>query len=360
MDYVGVKRFDANGKLVGEFRIVGLFTSTAYTALDRARSPICAARSTRCSTRAGFDPDGHSGKALVNVLETYPRDELFQIDEDTLYRLRARDPAARRAAARARAAAARPLRPLRLGARLRAARPLRQRRAQGDRRLSRRAPTTATSAPSIRSSRKARWCACISSSAAAEGDDARSRPRRRSKPRSTAIVRTWTDGLGDALAAAHEPAKARALFERYREAFSEGYREAYSPPTRGRRHPRDRGPVADAPARRRLPSPRRATTAATASASRSGATAGRSRCRSACRCWRTWASGSSTSAPIEIAAGRPDEPDVWFHDMMLERADGGAVDLDGAQAGARSLLPRGDDRRRRERRLQRARCWPPG
>ena len=36
-------------------------------------------------TRAGFDPDGHSGKALVNVLENYPRDELFQIDEDTLY-----------------------------------------------------------------------------------------------------------------------------------------------------------------------------------------------------------------------------------------------------------------------------------
>ena len=36
-------------------------------------------------TRAGFDPQTHSGKALVNVLETYPRDELFQIDEDTLY-----------------------------------------------------------------------------------------------------------------------------------------------------------------------------------------------------------------------------------------------------------------------------------
>src|SRR5207247_4112509 len=32
------------------------------------------------------DPEGHSGKALVNVLETYSRDELFQIDEDTLYR----------------------------------------------------------------------------------------------------------------------------------------------------------------------------------------------------------------------------------------------------------------------------------
>src|SRR5262249_27242933 len=35
--------------------------------------------------RAGFDPSGHSGKALANVLEQYPRDELFQIDEDTLY-----------------------------------------------------------------------------------------------------------------------------------------------------------------------------------------------------------------------------------------------------------------------------------
>src|SRR5260370_41283478 len=36
--------------------------------------------------RAGFNPDGHSGKALANVLETYPRDELFQLDGDTLYR----------------------------------------------------------------------------------------------------------------------------------------------------------------------------------------------------------------------------------------------------------------------------------
>src|SRR5258708_27392254 len=36
-------------------------------------------------TRAGFDPSGHSGKALANVLESYPRDELFQIDDDTLY-----------------------------------------------------------------------------------------------------------------------------------------------------------------------------------------------------------------------------------------------------------------------------------
>ncbi len=84
MDYVGVKRFDADGKLVGEFRIVGLFTSTAYTRSTRS-IPYLRRKVDAVVTRAGFDPDGHSGKALVNVLETYPRDELFQIDEDTLY-----------------------------------------------------------------------------------------------------------------------------------------------------------------------------------------------------------------------------------------------------------------------------------
>ena len=105
--------------------------------------------------RAGFDPASHSGKALVNVLETYPRDELFQIDEDTLYRVRAGDPAARRAPARARAGAARPLRPLRLGARLRAARALRLPGARADRRLSRRGLQGPRQRLSIRTSRKA-------------------------------------------------------------------------------------------------------------------------------------------------------------------------------------------------------------
>ena len=56
--------------------------------LTRARSapfPICGARSTASSSAPASDPNSHSGKALVNVLENYPRDELFQIDEDTLY-----------------------------------------------------------------------------------------------------------------------------------------------------------------------------------------------------------------------------------------------------------------------------------
>ena len=84
MDYVGVKRFDADGKLVGEFRIIGLFTSTAYTRSTRT-IPYLRRKVDAVVRRAGFDPDGHSGKALVNVLENYPRDELFQLDDDTLY-----------------------------------------------------------------------------------------------------------------------------------------------------------------------------------------------------------------------------------------------------------------------------------
>ncbi len=84
MDWIGVKRFDREGDVLGEFRIVGLFTSTAYTRSTRS-IPYLRRKVDAVVKRAGFDPDGHSGKALVNVLESYPRDELFQIGEDTLY-----------------------------------------------------------------------------------------------------------------------------------------------------------------------------------------------------------------------------------------------------------------------------------
>ncbi|HXL64151.1 MAG TPA: NAD-glutamate dehydrogenase, partial [Xanthobacteraceae bacterium] len=84
LDYIGVKRFDPDGNLVGESALCGLFTSTAYTRAARA-IPYLRHKLDDVISRAGFDPSSHSGKALVNVLENYPRDELFQIDEDTLY-----------------------------------------------------------------------------------------------------------------------------------------------------------------------------------------------------------------------------------------------------------------------------------
>ncbi|HEV7251917.1 MAG TPA: NAD-glutamate dehydrogenase [Mesorhizobium sp.] len=85
LDYVGVKTFNAEGRLAGELRFVGLFTSTAYTR-SVFKIPFLRAKADSVLRQSGFDPADHSGKALVNVLESYPRDELFQVDAPTLAR----------------------------------------------------------------------------------------------------------------------------------------------------------------------------------------------------------------------------------------------------------------------------------
>ncbi|HMA71189.1 MAG TPA: NAD-glutamate dehydrogenase [Xanthobacteraceae bacterium] len=85
MDYVVVKHYDRDGKLTGGLQIVGLFTSTAYVRSTRS-IPYLRSKVANVMARSGLDDTSHSGKALINLLETYPRDELFQIDEDTLLR----------------------------------------------------------------------------------------------------------------------------------------------------------------------------------------------------------------------------------------------------------------------------------
>ncbi|WP_019170822.1 NAD-glutamate dehydrogenase [Pseudaminobacter salicylatoxidans] len=83
LDYIGVKTYDRNGKLSGELRIVGLFTSTAYTR-SVLKIPYLRSKAQAVIEASGFDPADHSGKALINVLESYPRDELFQTSIPTL------------------------------------------------------------------------------------------------------------------------------------------------------------------------------------------------------------------------------------------------------------------------------------
>ncbi|MFN7169568.1 MAG: NAD-glutamate dehydrogenase, partial [Pannonibacter sp.] len=83
MDYVGTKLFDENGTMVGELRVVGLFASTAYNE-PTGKIPFLRRKVASVLAKAGLDPDGHSGRALTNVMETFPRDELFQIDQETL------------------------------------------------------------------------------------------------------------------------------------------------------------------------------------------------------------------------------------------------------------------------------------
>jgi glutamate dehydrogenase len=84
LDYVGIKLTGADGKTTGERRFIGLYTSTAYF-VSASEIPIVRRKCANIVRRAGFLPKGHLAKSLVTVLETYPRDELFQADEDQLY-----------------------------------------------------------------------------------------------------------------------------------------------------------------------------------------------------------------------------------------------------------------------------------
>ncbi|QDW30291.1 NAD-glutamate dehydrogenase [Arthrobacter sp. KBS0702] len=79
LDYIGVKSFDAAGNVNGERRFIGLFATTAYAASVRD-IPVVREKVDAVLRDAGFPPDSHSGKDLLGILETYPRDELFQIE----------------------------------------------------------------------------------------------------------------------------------------------------------------------------------------------------------------------------------------------------------------------------------------
>jgi glutamate dehydrogenase len=84
LDYVGLKLFTADGRLEGELRIIGLLTASAYTG-TAATVPYLRLKIARVSRMAGFDAASYSGRALMNVLDSYPRDELFQISEEQLH-----------------------------------------------------------------------------------------------------------------------------------------------------------------------------------------------------------------------------------------------------------------------------------
>jgi glutamate dehydrogenase len=324
MDYVGVKRFDADGMLTGELRIAGLFTSTAYTQSTRS-IPYLRRKVDNVVARAGFDPEGHSGKALVNVLENYPRDELFQIDEDTLYQF------------------ALVILQLEERPRVRVL-PRRDRfdrfvsvivyvpreryhsavrRAIGDYLAGVYQGRVSAFYPFFLEGPLVRIHFIIGRS-----QDQAPEPDRTSLERAVeAIVRTWIDELGDELALVHDPGKARLLLERYRGAFSEGYRENYSPVAA----------VADIRVIEGLSAGRPlGVDFYNRTSSQSNAVG-----------LKVW----SYQRPIPLServpvlehmgfkvvdertyqVARSTDANVWLHDMLLERADGRAVDLDASE-----------------------------
>ncbi len=325
LDYIGVKRFDASGNLVGEQRIVGLFTSTAYTRAAHA-IPYLRRKLAQVERRAGFDPGSHSGKALANVLEHYPRDELFQVDDDTLYHFA--------------------LAILQLDERPRVR--VLARRDRFDRFVSVLVYVPRERYDSAIRVKIGEYLAGVFNGRVSayypyfpegplvrvhfiigrSGGPTSDVPRAKLESDVAAIVRTWTDGLNDALTLVYPPDKTRELFNRYRNAFSAGFHEAYAPTVatgdirviEGLSEQRPLG----VDFHHRLEEEQRAVGL------------------------KVW----SFARPLPLSERVPVlenmgfrvvdertyhiEPEgregVWFHDMLLERNDGGMIDLDQGKA----------------------------
>lgn len=82
-DYIGVKRFNEKSELIGERRFIGLYTSTAYHSTPR-QIPFLRHKVDKVLQELGFPPDSHDGKEAVHILETLPRDDLFQASYEEL------------------------------------------------------------------------------------------------------------------------------------------------------------------------------------------------------------------------------------------------------------------------------------
>jgi glutamate dehydrogenase len=323
LDYIACKLFSPEGALSGEVVIVGLFTASAYT-LPTREIPYLREKVARVAARAGLDPTSHAGRGLLNVLETYPRDDLFQIDGDRLYRFSL---AIAHLADRPRLRVLQ--RPDRFG----------------------RFVSLLVYVPKERydSTVRARIGAYLAAeyggrvSAAypyfPEGPLARTHfiiglPEAGAPERDpaalesgiAALVRTWGDDLRLALAETLDGPQARALAARYGEAFSAAYRESFTP----------RVALADIATLERL-SPARPRAADIGRR----ATDLESQIR-----LKVFSRGASLSLSERVPvlenlgfrvvnertyrilpAGSDEGARVWLHDMLLERATGAGIDL---------------------------------
>ncbi|MDH3639346.1 MAG: NAD-glutamate dehydrogenase, partial [Gammaproteobacteria bacterium] len=86
VDYVGIKRFNRKGDVIGEFRFLGLYTSIAHRC-DAYEIPIVRQKLREVVRQSEFKSNSHAGKALQTILQTYPRNELFQISAELLHEI---------------------------------------------------------------------------------------------------------------------------------------------------------------------------------------------------------------------------------------------------------------------------------
>ena len=84
LDYVGIRCFDATGKVCGERRFLGLYTSAAYNRVPRD-IPLLRRKASEALRRACYPRNSHAAKALQNIIDTFPRELLFQIPAAELF-----------------------------------------------------------------------------------------------------------------------------------------------------------------------------------------------------------------------------------------------------------------------------------
>lgn len=83
MDYIGIKEFDAKGNVSGEHRFLGLYSASFYNS-SATDLPMLREKIDRMCGLSGFEKGTHAYKAFVNIVETYPRDELIQTPDQEL------------------------------------------------------------------------------------------------------------------------------------------------------------------------------------------------------------------------------------------------------------------------------------
>ena len=84
LDYIGIRQFDADGKVREVRRFLGLYTSAAYNRVPRD-IPLLRRKAAAVLGRAGYPRNSHAAKALQNIVDTFPRELLFQVPADELF-----------------------------------------------------------------------------------------------------------------------------------------------------------------------------------------------------------------------------------------------------------------------------------
>ena len=86
LDYLGIKRFNNEAQVIGEWRFLGLYTSLAYSSRP-GDIPILRRKLDYVLNKSGLALTGHDRKALAHILDTFPRDEMLQCTYQELYRV---------------------------------------------------------------------------------------------------------------------------------------------------------------------------------------------------------------------------------------------------------------------------------